>query len=185
MRQRLLALVIVFGGCVRTDRPAPPPPESANVVTPVDRKWTLTDRGFGPLVTGISPADAVTATHGAVSVPAAAAPGQCVYAEWRGAPAGLSVMFEDGVLVRIDVTSPGIATADGLQVGNSRARADSLYGAVATRRLHKYEAGEYLIVRPLAPADTLQRLVIEVVAGKVRRFRGGRFPQVEYVEGCG
>jgi hypothetical protein len=94
-------------------------------------------------------------------------------------------MFEDSVLVRIDVTAPGIATSEGLQVGNSRARADSLYGAVATRRPHKYEAGEYLIVRQLAPADTLQRLVIEVVGGSVKRFRVGRFPQVEYVEGCG
>jgi hypothetical protein len=184
VNQRLLCILIVLGSCTRADQPAPPPAEQAKVAAPDDRQWPLTPRGFGPLVTGITAAGAATATNGAIRVPAASSPGQCVYAEWRGAPRGLSVMFEGGVLVRIDVTAPGIATAEGLQVGNSLARADSLYGAVATRRPHKYEAGEYLIVRPLAPADTVQRLVIELVAGTVKRFRIGRFPPVEYVEGC-
>jgi hypothetical protein len=185
VNQRLLCILIVLGSCTRADQPAPPPAEPAKVAASDDRPWALTARGFGPLVTGITAAVANSATNGAVSVPTASSPGQCIYAEWRGAPLGLSAMFEDSVLVRIDVTAPGIATSEGLQVGNSRARADSLYGAVATRRPHKYEAGEYLIVRQLAPADTLQRLVIEVVGGSVKRFRVGRFPQVEYVEGCG
>ena len=93
-------------------------------------------------------------------------------------------MFEDGLLARIDVTAPGIATVEGLAVGNSAARADSLYGAAAVRRPHKYEEGEYLTVQLLAPADTVHRLVIEVVRGTVKQFRVGRIPQVEYVEGC-
>jgi hypothetical protein len=185
MHKRLLALMIVLGGCGRTEQPAPPPAEPTKIAAFADRPWTLSARGFGPLVTGITVTAASAATNGAVRVPAAASPEQCVYALWRDAPLGLFVMFENGVLVRVDVTAPGIATAEGVQVGDSGAHADSIYSTVATRRPHKYEAGEYLIVRPLAPADTLQRLVIEVVAGKVERFRVGRFPQVEYVEGCG
>lgn len=93
-------------------------------------------------------------------------------------------MFVGGVLARVDVTAPGIATAEGLEVGQSAVRADSLYAAVAVRSPHKYEEGEYLVVRPLAPADTTHRLVIELVGGSVKRFRVGRSPQVEYVEGC-
>ena len=93
-------------------------------------------------------------------------------------------MFEGGTLARIDVREAGVATAEGLEVGATAGRADSLYGASAVRRPHKYGAGEYLIVQPLAPSDTTHRLVIEVVDGKVTTFRGGRLPAVEYVEGC-
>jgi hypothetical protein len=69
-------------------------------------------------------------------------------------------------------------------IDKSAARADSLYAAVAVRSPHKYEEGEYLVIRPLAPTDTSHRLVIELVGGSVKRFRVGRSPQVEYVEGC-
>jgi hypothetical protein len=64
-------------------------------------------------------ADAALATGGTLSVPAFTSPEQCDYASWDAAPAGLAVMFEGGILARVDVTAPGIATAEGLQVGQS------------------------------------------------------------------
>jgi hypothetical protein len=148
------------------------------------RTWTLSAKGFGPLLAGMTAADAAQATGGALSLPPIMSPEQCDYASWDAAPTGLAVMFEGGVLARVDVTAPGIATVEGLEVGQSAARADSLYAAVAVRRPHKYEEGEYLVVRPLAPSDTVHRLIVEIVAGAVKRFRVGRVPQVEYVEGC-
>ena len=139
--------------------------------------------GFGQLIVGMSAADAAAATQGSLSVPAANSAEQCDYAVWRQAPRGLFVMFEGGTLARVDVRESGIATPEGLEVGAWLARAESLYTG-ATHSPHKYEEGKYLVVRPLAPADTLHRLVIEVVQGRVRAFRVGRFPAVEYVEGC-
>ncbi|MFA6165505.1 MAG: hypothetical protein WC700_02740 [Gemmatimonadaceae bacterium] len=180
----VLVAAVFLGACTR--REESDPPRETRVAAEVSdvQQWRLSARGFGPLVAGTTAVDAIQATGGRLSLPPAASPGQCEYATWDAAPAGVKVMFEDGVLVRIDVIAPGIATEEGLAVGNSAARADSLYGATAMRRPHKYEEGEYLIVQPLAPADTMHRLVVEVVGGTVTRFQVGRFPQVEYVEGC-
>lgn len=136
MRASWCVVLSLVGACAPAERAADPPAEVAAAALADVRRWSLSAKGFGPL------------------------------------------------LARADVTAPGIATAEGLEVGQSAARADSLYAAVAVRSPHKYEEGEYLVVRPLAPADTTHRLVIELVGGSVKRFRVGRSPQVEYVEGC-
>ncbi len=184
MRVSWLLTLALVGACSPAERAADPPAEMAADTLPAFRAWRLSAQGVGPLLAGMSAADAVLATGGTLSVPPLMSPEQCDYASWDAAPAGLTVMFEDGILVRVDVTAAGIATAEGLEVGQSAARADSLYAAVAVRSPHKYEEGEYLVVRPLAPTDTVHRLVVELVGGSVKRFRVGRAPQVEYVEGC-
>ncbi|MDP1859554.1 MAG: hypothetical protein Q8K82_12840 [Gemmatimonadaceae bacterium] len=181
VRTSFLVFAVLCGACTSGEQ-GDPPREPA--VVPDVPQWRLSAHGFGPLVAGMTAADAARATRGTLSLPAVTSSEQCAYASWGAAPAGIKIMFEGGVLVRVDVTAPGVATAEGLEVGSPAARADSLYGAGATRRPHKYEDGEYLIVQPLAPADTMQRLVIELVGGTVKRFRVGRIPQVEYVEGC-
>jgi len=49
-------------------------------------------------------------------------------------------------------------------------------------RPNKYTAGQYLIVTPRS--DTAYQYVFETDKGRVTTFRGGRVPQVRYVEGC-
>jgi hypothetical protein len=49
---------------------------------------------------------------------------------------------------------------------------------------HKYTDGHYLTVRPVEASDTTHLIVFETEGQVVQRFRGGRRPQVEYVEGC-
>jgi hypothetical protein len=46
---------------------------------------------------------------------------------------------------------------------------------------HKYTDGHYLTLAP----DGAHRLVFETDGGHVTRYRGGRMPEVEWVEGCG
>ena len=186
MRVTPIALVCVLAACTVSDQtPAdsvstPPPDAGVTAVAP----QFITANGFGPLALDMTAADASKVTDGALTVPPASAPDQCEYATWSTAPNGVMVMCVGGALKRVDVSQPGTPTVEGLEVGQSAARADSLYGAKAERRPHKYEAGEYLIVKPLAPQDSLQRLVVELTGGKVARFRIGLFPQVEWVEGC-
>lgn len=158
-----------------------PQPEPA-AVAPSPPALTVT--GYGPLRIGMSSDEAATATNGTLNVPVSTMADQCDYAAWSDAPRGMTVMFNGGTLVRIDVSEPGIPTPEGLEVGATLARADSVYGAVAIRSPHKYAEGEYLVVRPLAPADTIHRLVLEVTGGQVTAYRIGVFPAVEYVEGC-
>ena len=63
---------------------------------------------------------------------------------------------------------------------------DRLYPDSLEVQPHKYDArGHYLIVVPRAPADSLYRLIFETDSlGRVRRYRAGLRPAVEYVEGC-
>lgn len=94
-------------------------------------------------------------------------------------------MIEGLRVVRVDVTSVGIATTEGARVGDSEARIRNLYGARVSESPHKYTNGKYLTVTPLAPTDSAFRLIFEIGDGHVTRYRSGKRPQVEYVEGCG
>lgn len=98
-------------------------------------------------------------------------------------PAGVSVMFAQDTIARIDVDSAGVASGLGVAVGDSESKVTSAYDNVVTQP-HKYlEGGHYLIVT--SPTDSLRRGVFETESGKVVRFRFGKRPEVDFVEGCG
>jgi hypothetical protein len=190
----LAVLLVSLAACEPTPRtpsavsgetlaPAPTPPATP---APADSAsaTTLTPTGLGAMREGMSSADAASVTGGSLTVPASSSADQCDYATWPSAPKGVYVMFVGGTLARIDVREPGIRTTDGIEVGASAAQVEATYGARAVRRPHKYQAGEYFVVQPLAPADTVHRLMIEVTGGRVGAMHAGRFPMVEWVEGC-
>lgn len=161
-----------------------PPVDTESVVAARGGEWTLAPDGFGPLTVGMDVTDASIATEGALAAPAATDAEPCVYALWPEAPGGVRVMFEHGTLARVEVHESGVATVDGVQVGDPVARLDSLYAGTTRTTPHKYNNGTYVIVLPLAPADTMSRMVFETDSATITSIRGGRFPQVEYVEGC-
>ncbi|HXM39281.1 MAG TPA: hypothetical protein VN908_11565 [Gemmatimonadales bacterium] len=112
----------------------------------------------------------------------------CAY--WRppGAPPGLNVMIENGVAVRADIDSAGLPTAEGIGVGSTETAIRSAYGNHLTIQLHKYqwEAGwRYFMYLPTAAGDSLNAIVFETDGQRVRTYRVGRRPQVEYAERCG
>lgn len=118
----------------------------------------------------------------------AAPSGECTY--WRPssgtAPRGVSFMVENGTVVRADVDSIGARTAEGLGIGSTEAEVQSAYGRHVTIQLHKYqwEAG-WRYFRYLPPGDSLNAIVFETDGQRVRSYRVGRRPQVEYAERCG
>ena len=95
-------------------------------------------------------------------------------------------MVEGGSVARVEVDSgSAVPTAEGARVGDSEKRIRDLYGNRVTLSPHKYTDGHYLTVRSAAPSESSYRVVFETDGKRVLRFRAGRTPPVEYVEGCG
>ena len=186
----LLAAAACTGGTDRADTSAPRPsaandtrpavPSTPPAMTPASDS-AVTEHGLGPLRAGMTFADAKQALGGALI---AADTTGCHYATWRGGPRGVRVMIDGGRVARVDVDSAGVATEAGARVGDSEERIQRLYAGRVKTTPHKYEeGGHYLTVD--AADDSSFAIVFETSKGKVTRYRAGRRPAVEYVEGCG
>lgn len=93
------------------------------------------------------------------------------------------LMFVNGELARVEVRDTSVRTSEGAQVGDAEARIEALYERRVTSQPHKYVDGRYLIVQASRP-DTGFRLVFETDGREVTRYRSGRIPEVDWVEGC-
>jgi hypothetical protein len=140
--------------------------------------------GIGPLRAGMSIAEASSALGVPLGLPDDVDAAACSYLRWPGGPEGVSVMVEHLSVARVDVRSGTVATEAGARIGDSDERIRRLYAGRVTASPHKYTEGQYLTVTPASPADSAFRLIFETEAGRVTRYRSGRLPQVEYVEGC-
>jgi hypothetical protein len=101
------------------------------------------------------------------------------------AEARLLFMVVEGRIARVEVRDSTVATAAGARIGDSEARVNALYPGRVRVEPHKYTDGHYLIVPRGPGADSLYRLVFETDAtGRVTALRGGRYPEVQWVEGC-
>jgi len=131
---------------------------------------------------GATIAEAATAPGGALVLSVETDSTQCDYAVWRGGPSGVHVMIDSGRIARVEVDSTSVATAAGARVGDSEERIMRLYRGRVSVTPHEYEGGHYLTVG--AVGDSTVAIVFETVKGRVTRYRAGRRPEVEYVEGC-
>lgn len=191
----LLATACGGGGEDRSGTPdstagataAPPPTRDSAAAR--DTAWTLRHDGIGPLRVGMTVEEARAALGGDFTAPGPDVgmpdgPEACQYARSGRFPAGVWVMLEGLRIARVEVDSGAIATAAGARIGDTEARINELYPGRVTVWPHKYTDGHYLYVRPAEPSDTTHLIVFETDGRVVQRFRGGRKPQVEYVEGC-
>jgi hypothetical protein len=159
----------------------PPAMQPAGEMRP-DSIASVTVHGVGPLRVGMTLAEARKALGGALVIPRGADTLGCDYVTWRGGPRGLHVMIDEGRIARVDVDSTSLATAAGARVGDSEERIRRLYPGRVAVTPHKYEDGHYLTVN--AAGDSSFAIVFETAKGRVTRYRAGRRPAVEYVEGC-
>ncbi|HEX6373215.1 MAG TPA: hypothetical protein VF006_30100 [Longimicrobium sp.] len=197
----LLALSTACGGAdddgaVATDSTAVASPSAGQAAAPAstdstaarDTAWTLRNDGIGSLRVGMTAAEAETALGHFRTIPfnpgAPADSMACGYAASDRLPAGVKVMMEGARVVRLDVVSGDVATAEGARIGDTEARIQQLYPGRVTVQPHKYTDGHYLVVRPAEASDAMHLIVFETDGQAVLRFRGGQKPQVEYVEGC-
>ena len=160
------------------EQPAPPPraPAADDVAA---GEWQVTPAGIGSVKAGMTLEEANIVLHGNLVIPAKLE--ECGFVRLKNRPDGIMFMTEKDVIARVDITKGDIATVEGAKIGDTEARIKSLYPGVATQP-HKYTDGHYLVVTPKSGGPN--RIIFETDGSKVTRYRSGKMPQVEYVEGC-
>ena len=158
----------------------PPPPPAHPIVTSA---WAVTDSGAGVLRIGMTRDQLALDMHSAVPKHTRADSG-CAYLAVPGIPAGMRTMWVAATLARIDIGAPKLSTDRGVSVGDKAAKVEQLYGGSVTVMPAKYDPrGKYLVVK--AESDTTRRIVFETDSTtRITRYRVGREPEVEWVEGC-
>jgi len=162
----------------------PPPPDTSGL--PPAPPLTVNEFGIGALRAGMTIDEGARMVGGSFAAPPGGAK-TCGYAIWREAPPGVMVMLDDGLVARVDVTRDSrVATSRGARIGDTEARIKELYKGRVTVTAHEYTDGHYLTVTPPPGTgeDRNYRLVFETDGSRVLRYRGGKLPQVGWVESC-
>ena len=167
------ALVLGLAAC------SPTPPVSPGLAV-----WVVSETGAGPIRAGMTLLQAA-AVLGAPPPDTTKLERACDYVELRGAPPGVGFIAVEGYVARVDVDTSAVATDRGARVGDTEERVRSLYAGRVQVEPHKYDdRGHYLVVRPVATADSGHRLIFETDGVRVKRYRVGLLPAVAWVEGC-
>jgi hypothetical protein len=175
------AALLVAAACARLDDSVADSADAIAGSTPSPATWTVAETGWGPIRAGMSVADARTALGGQLPEPRNR---ECDHLRPPQGPPGVLIMTVEGQVARVEVRDTTVATAAGARVGDTEARIHALYPNRVQTQPHKYVDGHYLIVRRGPGPDSLYRLVFETDRRRVTTYRGGRFPEVEWVEGC-
>jgi hypothetical protein len=145
--------------------------------------WVVRPDGVGPVKVGMSLAQLNAASHERFAMPAEKGDQGCFYVHPKSHPQ-VAFMIEDGKLVRVDVDKRGISTIEGIQVGDTQARTQQVYGAKAKVEPSQYtgeEGGRYLTVRS---PDGHSGIRFETEKGKITTFYAGTYTAIQYIEGC-
>lgn len=182
----LSAAVLVFAAaCARSGddrRDSALPPAAAADTGPVDSTWSVHSDHVGPVRIGMTAAEA----RRALGLPAdTISTDGCSYLDGvDGTRLHANVMLTSDTVVRFDVLDSTLATAEGARVGDTEDQIRRMYGNQISVQRHKYlPNGHYLVVT--TARDTANRIVFETDGKIVTRYRAGRTPEVELVEGCG
>ena len=110
----------------------------------------------------------------------------CFYVKPQGEPKDIGFMVTNKRISRVDVwNNKSIITLSGAKIGDTESRIKSLYPGQIQVTPHKYvEGGHDLIFIPKDAVDKNYRLLFETDGKRVTRFRAGKLPEVEFVEGC-
>jgi hypothetical protein len=186
--RRLLCVVLLLSACARSDDGVADTTGGAvasttSAATPASSTatWTMSETGWGPIRAGMSVAEARAALGGQLPEPKNR---ECDHLRPVTGRPGVLVMTVNGQVARVEVSDTIVATAAGARVGDTEARINQLYPGRVQTSPHKYIDGHYLVVRRGSGADSVYRLVFETDGQRVTRYRGGRAPEVEWVEGC-
>lgn len=157
-------------------------PESA-AAAPLSPSSRIEPRGVGPIVFGVTPAQAAsTGVRFDATKPSAGS--TCFYLRPQ-TPGGLTFLVESGSVRRAEVTRNTIAAVDGLRVGDSRAKLLAFYGKRARLAPDKYDPKtDTAVIEPRSSVDAKYRMIYSVKNGAVQAIFAGLLPQVAYVEGC-
>jgi len=142
--------------------------------------WIVREDGVGPVKIGMTLAQLTSTLHQKLAESESGSEG-CFYVHAANHP-HLAFMIEDGKLSRVDVDAPGITTSAGIQIGDSEARAQRIYGSKLKMTQHKYiDTGHYLTALSV---DGRYGVRFETDKGKITEFYVGTYEAIQYVEGC-
>ena len=167
-------------------------------VTAVNAQVQLTERsklainGIGPIRVGMTVDEASQSAGIKLTRSGSGARDeyQCSYVEPKGEPKGIAFMVTKGRIARVDIFSnKQITTIKGAKIGDTEDRIISLYPGQVQVTRHPYQRlpltnQKYLTFVPKDAADKNYRIIFETSKNRVERFRSGKLPEVEQVEGC-
>jgi hypothetical protein len=110
----------------------------------------------------------------------------CSYFKSQGEPQGIHFMVTKRRIVRVDITNKQVTTIRGAKIGDTEEQILSLYpGQIRVVKNPLGGRGKNLILTPRDAVNSNYRLIFETGRdNRVRSFRSGQLPQVEYIEGC-
>jgi hypothetical protein len=173
----VLPAVAAPAAAPRAPNPADAPRAADSAAAPDLHRWRLTRHGFGRLKVGLNRTKIERRTGRKLVF--SYNTGSCAIWAIRGVR-GLSIMTIRGRLARVSVGMGSWRTSLGVRLGDTEDVVASRYPRLR-RQQHPYDPeGEYLIVR-----GPKRRVVFETDGDdRVTSFRGGRVPEVMYIEGC-
>jgi hypothetical protein len=107
----------------------------------------------------------------------------CYYISPKVGGDSVAFMVTQGQISRIDVSAPGIYTADGIQVGDTEERVESFHGKKLVIEPHPFLAPEGNYLTLLNGKGSLA-IRFETYQGLVTAIYTGKFPEIDYAEGC-
>ena len=164
-----------------------PPSQSKSTSAKQQAKLTaqskLSINSIGPIRVGMSVAQAEAAAGVKLTRPDNR---ECSYIRPQNSNYDFLMMVTNNRIARIDVRGKSrITTISGSRIGDTESKIKSLYPGQITVTPHKYQPkGHYLIFTPKDRNEANYRIVFETNGTRVTSFRGGKQPEVEWVEGC-
>ena len=165
-------------------------------VTSVNAQVQLTERsklainGIGPIRVGMT-VDEASRAAGVKLVFVMNGPDaySCSYFRPQTEPKGINFMVTKGRIARIDISDKRITTIRGAKIGDTLDRIISLYPGqiqIIKAPLTSRPEGnsKHLTFVPKDAADKNYRIIFETTFDRVREFRSGKLPEVEFLEGC-
>lgn len=143
--------------------------------------------GIGPIKVGMTVNQASQAAGTKlVQIQSGGEEGGCLYFKPQSEPKGVSFMVTDNKIARVDIQeNQRITTGKGAKIGDTETRIKSLYPGQIQVTPHEYvQKGHYLTFVPKDNVDKNYRLLFETDGTRVTRYRSGKLPEVEFVEGC-
>jgi hypothetical protein len=108
---------------------------------------------------------------------------RCMHFQAARAP-GMTLVFLNQHLVRIEVDSGATTTAERVKIGATEEQVQAAYSGRAAVTDAAYTGGHFLTVSAPDESDSVRKLVFETDGKRVVRFRSGLTPAVYWIEGC-
>jgi len=153
---------------------------------PISESSQVSIRGIEPIMVGMTVAEAMRASGQKLINQGESGGGpSCRYYKIKELK-GIAFMVTNGRIARVDVTDNSkITTLSGAKIGDSESKIKSLYPNQIKVEAHEYDPkGHYLIFVPKDSQDKNYRIIFETDGKKVTRWRSGKLPEVQFIEGC-